>query len=135
MTELSEILEIYLKKSQDIVDRYGWMIQGVGTNPFWAYTVGMNQKNISELVIVGLPPKMSKDVLNDAAALHVKRQFSPGETVDVGWSVRMLTRQIDSKSMNVARILGGDLFQATALQLLWPDKDGVFDVKRQTIPD
>lgn len=135
MSDIEEFKKQYLREIEEIVDRHGWAVQGVGPDPSWAYTVGLNILGHPELVIVGLPMSMAMDILNRAARVHIDYGIVPGAPVDIDYSVIFQTRRIAATHLNVARAFQRESFQETAIQLVWPDEDGVYREDQQVIPD
>lgn len=72
-------IDDYLQILREIVRDHGWAVQFVesGQRPF-AYTIGLHDKGLPELLITGLPPQNSARLLNsiahqiveDGVALH-----------------------------------------------------------------
>jgi hypothetical protein len=76
-----------------LMERHGWMIQGVeGFRP-WAYTIGLAAHDLPELVWVGAPYR-GRRVLNAAA-----RQLLDGPAVEPGDRMRL-----DSEEFEVAAV-------------------------------
>jgi hypothetical protein len=126
-------LKEYVDKCQQIIQKYGWMVQGIGGGPAtntWAYTVGLTGTS-RELVIVGMDLGLAQRILNDAAK-H-KDMIIPDSLVDVGWSVQFLVQEVSSRPLSMVRILY-DQFADTALQLIWPDASGSYNKSQQVIP-
>lgn len=71
--------EEYLEHFRGLIRRHGWAVQGIegdGIHPPWAYTVGLTGYGEPELVMTGLQPGITTELLNSAAA-HVLRPHTP----------------------------------------------------------
>lgn len=69
----------YLAHVRDIIEDYGWFVQGVsrdGPHPPWSYTVGLTEAGRPELVVTGLGLNRAHDLLNMVAA-HVMHGTAP----------------------------------------------------------
>src|SRR3954452_17236408 len=61
----------YLERLREGVAARGWLVQGVegrGSYPPWAYTIGLSGYGLPELVVTGLPVLAAGELLNDLAA-------------------------------------------------------------------
>lgn len=120
-------LRSYGVKVREIIDRVGWMVQGVfgeGEPPF-AYTVGLTEKQMPELYIFGLPPEVAARTLNDAAQQMLDRgePFVDDEVVEKVLTIPLVARAASSlEDVGVARrFYGHDI---DLVQLVWPDPEG-----------
>jgi hypothetical protein len=131
----------YMVTIEGIVERDGWAVQGVFPTegdrgcPF-AYTVGLWQRfGHPELVMTGLDPRTCQALLNDIAG-RVKdgARFSPGDRLDdvvqghrdLVMPVTFVAMSETSRDENLGvacRYNGLEPFDA--LQVLWPDTNGV----------
>lgn len=121
----------YLRECKKIIDRTGWMIQGVlpvegGQGPVFGYTVGMTPAGLPELVCSGLPPEDVKQVLNLAASVHLKAEppFKHGDTLKDAESFSVGLRLIDAPRAEIGTATAMYGPKARALQLVWPDENG-----------
>ena len=63
----------YLKLIQATIDSHGWFVQVVEKGrwrPGFAYTVGLSELGLPELLVTGLAYRKSLDLLNDVAHLY-----------------------------------------------------------------
>lgn len=106
-----------------LVRRNGWAVQGVtGRRPF-AYTVGLTDCGLPELVVTGLRDGVAATVLNAAAAEHLHEQLVPGARVTAGGlALEVLPVAVPGRHLLTAFAVYGD--QVSALQLVWPDGRG-----------
>ena len=136
MTDLSPAqfnarLDTYLRDTVlPTIAKHGWMIQGVFPRegdidvPF-AYTVGLTEAGLPELVIAGLGWPDAGHILNDAARRHTADEILPGATVDGVASVPFRAVAAPLAEVNMARNLyGAD--RVRAVQLVWPDAGGAY---------
>lgn len=120
------------------VEEFGWAIQLVaeGESPAehaFAYTIGLEHSfGHPELIILGLPQPVMKDVLNEVGGrIKAGARFSPGDRLDdVLERYPVLLREVrspDSFKEHVGYALwfyAGRPFRL--LQVVWPDKEGRF---------
>lgn len=137
---------------QEHIDRVGWSVTGVfptqndppETTPF-AYTIGLTEKSLPELLIAGLGPRQAQSLLN-LAAQHVVETglpFTHGQTVTgvaVGNPLVALNVPVPQRigdQLNAHGALADTLYPGVAIarygrsrlrlqQLVWPDRNGQF---------
>ncbi len=111
-----------------IVAEQGWAIQGVERDrdhPPWAYTVGLTEYGLPELVATGLRLPQAAELLNGVAAhaLHATAP-TPGEQVPLvgGPLVEFVALPHPDAHLHTAvEIYGSDI---RALQIVWADDRG-----------
>jgi hypothetical protein len=119
----------YLSHMLDLVAQYGWAVQGVsrdGLQPPWAYTVGLTEAGLPELVVSGMPVRRAQDLLNDVAShvVHSGVALTPGQQVPL---VGGPTIEIVELSESTARLVTAvDIYGPgiRALQLVHADDRG-----------
>lgn len=137
MSSKQDRMQAYFQKVAEIVRRDGWMIQGVfpagpGDGPGFAYTIGLSDAGLPELLMTGnLDHKVLQQLLNSAAAIHLKQELKPGGVVKDIASVdfRVVACGPDApvqQAHNYARDPERRLGKVKVLQLLWPDKAGAY---------
>jgi hypothetical protein len=112
------------------IAKFGWVIQGVLPRqgdkdiPF-AYTVGLTEAGLPELVISGLPVGTAQSILNTAARQSLETSLRPGQALTDVASVPLRVIDAPFAEVNMARRLypGKDV---QALQLVWPDSAGAY---------
>jgi hypothetical protein len=118
--------EEYLDELRATIRIHGWVVQGVEDDRLpYAYTIGLHNRGLPELVVTGLPPERAAHVLNDvAAAACGGRVFRPGAHVAVGDGPLLEIVEVDHPDahLNFAVALGGP--EIRALQLVWADDRG-----------
>ncbi len=118
----------YLDHVRDLMDRYGWAVQGVERDrirPPWAYTVGLTSLGRPELVVTGLSISRAGRLLNDVAA-HVVHAAapSPGEQIPLTGGPLIEIVEVARPSVHLAvamELLGPRL---RALQVVHADDRG-----------
>ena len=109
----------YLARMAELVDKYGWAVQGVERErhrPPWAYTVGLTPCGRPELLITGLPLRRSTELLNRMGAQLLCRETpAPGERL----------RLVDGPLVEFVRVEHPDVHLLTALALYGPDVRGL----------
>ena len=85
--ELAKRRAAYAVQVREMVDRNGWMVQGVfptdDDGVHFGYTVGFTAFGLPELCMTGVPPQVYQAVLNWLGQkVYDGRRFSHGETVE-----------------------------------------------------
>ncbi len=122
----------YLKQVQALIDKHGWTVQGVGSNPPYAYTVALSARyNLPEIVVMGLPFQVATTVLNRLARRMVENDFVPlADTtfneVFEGFDAKFveLSPAQVAKHLRIACLFAPQT--PKAWQLIWPDPQGRF---------
>lgn len=121
----------YLSKVKAVVAEHGWAVQGVGSEPSVAYTVGLAKKSVPEIMLMGLPMEVAHAILNTVARQLTGGTLSLKEGVNIDGvfegfpaQFRELTFVESDRHMPVACIVAG--YTVPAWQLLWPDENGRF---------
>jgi hypothetical protein len=111
----------YLNHMSDLIAQYGWAVQGVSRDrlhPPWAYTAGLTERGLPELVVTGMPVTEATCLLNEIAshALHAGLPL-PGEQIplDGGPLIEIITVAEPAAHLNLAVSLYGP--QIRALQV------------------
>jgi len=124
----------YLAQSWEIIDRVGWMVQGVfpveGDPDRWpfAYTAGLTRFERPELIVYGLGAEAAQTLLNQLADQAVRQGvvFRGWDFVDdaVQGGYRMLWVPVEDPTvqLTVACALFGEE-RVSALQLVFPDRE------------
>ena len=118
----------YYRMVREKIDRYGWTVQGIERSklyPDWAYTVGLTEHDLPELVVTGLPPDRAMEVLNGFAAhlMHAPEPV-PGTCQQVldDLSVEFVALTEPSAHLHMAVAMYGP--SVRAVQLVYPDDRG-----------
>jgi len=100
------------------VQENGWVVQVVTGRPLFAYTIGLHQRGLPELLVTGMPPERARLVLNSVAHYLVGGgRPVPGELLLDFVQVQHPSAHLKFTAM----FYGADL---RALQLVWPDEQG-----------
>jgi Domain of unknown function (DUF4262) len=131
----------YLDQVESTIEQWGWAVQSVGVfkgedRPRWSYTVGHEDNDRTELIIVGIPSNTSTGLLNDISdrALASGRWPEHGDVIEdllVGdYEMRVIAVDEDvaqaGEWFNVALARRGDRSGFKALQIVWPDFDNTW---------
>lgn len=113
----------YFEVLRKIIARSGWAIQFVESDPRpFAYTVGLHEKGLPELLITGLPPQPSARLLNAIAARTTDGSaiLLPAMRLDQD-EMQFEVVEVDHPDVHLRFAVG--LFDAPirALQLVWTD--------------
>jgi hypothetical protein len=119
----------YLNHMLDLVATYGWAVQGVsrdGLHPPWAYTVGLTEADLPELVVSGMSVRRAHELLNDVAShiVHSGVALIPGQQVPlVGGPTLEIVELSETKARLVTAV---DIYGPgiRALQLVHADDRG-----------
>ena len=119
-------VEEWLESMRSIIDTHGWAVQYVESEhrPF-AYTVGLHERGLPELLVTGLPPSRAVEILNTVAAYLVDGgRPVPGDLVTIadGPSLEVVQVQHPDAHLLVAIALYGD--GVRALQVVWDVRVG-----------
>ncbi len=72
----------YLDVLHGTVAKNGWAVQYVETEPPFAYTIGLSDAGLPELLVTALPPGQSMRLLNVVADYMVRKiEPAPGDTM------------------------------------------------------
>ena len=118
----------YLRLLRENILEHGWAVQGVEgapPHPPWAYTVGLTEFGVPELVATGLELRPAARLLNDWAALSVEvRPPRPGEVIPLcgGGRIEAVPLTEPSAHLVFAVALYGPEIEAT--QLVHADECG-----------
>ena len=116
----------WLEAIHETVEKRGWAVQFVDSDRTpYAYTVGLHERGLPELLVTGLSPQPASHMLNSVAKYLVDGgKPIPGELISIGGGPLLEVVQVQQPDahMDVAVALyGTDL---RALQLVWPDDRG-----------
>ncbi len=122
--------EAYLDELRRMMrDHHGWAVQFVehDKRPF-AYTVGLHNRGLPELLITGLDPLVSTGVLNSIAHMIVDNGAALAPAMHIDYEDRFLIEVVEVEHPDVhlkfaVEICGPDV---RALQLVWADNWGRF---------
>ena len=119
---MQEWLELIYEK----VKENGWTAQFIQDDrkPF-AYTIGLHERGLPELLVTGMPPERANLVLDTVAQYLVRGgRPVPGERMLIGGELLLEFVQVQHPIAHLKfaySIYGPDL---RALQLVWPDEHG-----------
>lgn len=116
----------YLDHLRETTLKQGWAVQYVEDDrrPF-AYTIGLSEAGLPELVITGLSPPMSVRLLNAVADYMVhKIEPAPGDTITLpdDWFAEFVEIAEPTAHLGFAVALCGP--DIRALQIVWHDRLG-----------
>ncbi|HTI78462.1 MAG TPA: DUF4262 domain-containing protein [Mycobacterium sp.] len=118
--------EEYLDELRASIRIHGWVVQSVdGDRLPFAYTIGLHDRGLPELLVTGMSGENAARVLNDVAVAALGgRVFLPGAHIAVGDGPLLEIVEVDHPDahLNFAVALGGP--DIRALQLVWPDERG-----------
>lgn len=145
--ENQRIVNMQSQRIHETIEKNGWAVQGVlatmdqvDPEPTWAYTVGMTDAGLPELMIIGnMRPDTLQTILNNAVMQHLKKEIVAGQVLegvaenplDGGADIRMQVRAA-SIDYHVQQALNyyGDPYnregRVRVLQIVWPDAKGAY---------
>lgn len=115
--------EDYLDTLRDIITKHRWAIQFVeGERPF-AYTIGLHDIGLPELLVTGLDPQASARLLNSIAQDIVSgsTRLQPGMRTDFQNEFVLEVVEVDHPDVHLTFALGIFGEPIRALQLVWTD--------------
>mgnify|MGYP000846760437 FL=1 len=119
-------VEQWLDAVRAMVDKHGWAVQYVESDRApYAYTVGLHEHGLPELLVTGLPPRRTARLLNGVAGYLLRGgRPVPGEWIEGpdGQLIAVVAVEHPDAHMNVAIAFYGR--SVRALQLVWPDERG-----------
>lgn len=137
MSNFEERRREYLERCEAIIREVGWMVQGVfpakgDTSPSFAYTVGLHDQGLSELLTFSLPPDVAQMLLNDVGRFLVmsKSLGLPigGRVEHENWPTPfyLLPARKTEAAQYCTFAMRRSLDAAQVLQVVWPDRTGKF---------
>ena len=115
--------EDYLDVLRDVITEHRWAVQFVeGDRPF-AYTIGLHDRGLPELLITGLPPRTSGRLLNSIAhqILDDGARLRPGMHIDCQDEFLIEVVEVDHPDVHLKFAAGLFGERIDALQLVWTD--------------
>jgi hypothetical protein len=121
------------------IAKHGWTHIGVFNTeetpadefgPPFTYSVGLTERGMPEIVILGLPPKMAMGLINDTVHMWTEEGVSafnvPVQGILKGMPVMYLEVEPEKESwyFSATRRFYGD--RVKPVQMIWPDEDGRF---------
>jgi hypothetical protein len=107
------------------VQSKGWVVQFIQDRVPFAYTIGLHQRGLPELLVTGTSPDRANLVLNTVAHYLVEGgRPVPGERIAIGDELPLDIVQVEHPIAHLkfaVSIYGPEL---RALQLVWPDERG-----------
>ncbi|MFI7208458.1 DUF4262 domain-containing protein [Micromonospora aurantiaca (nom. illeg.)] len=130
-------IEDFMRRQGEMIDRVGWSVTLVhpsgddDTGSPYAYTVGLTAHGYPELLIAGLDPAISQQLLNDLAARVYDRaeRFSHGQRIGdliAGYDAAIIDGEPTEQMCPGAAIARYGQEQVRVQQIVWPDPDGRF---------
>jgi len=119
--------EDYLDELRTTISDHGWAVQYVESeNRPFAYTVGLHDHGLPELLITGLSPDIAARVLNSIAHMTVDDGTTLAPAMHIDYQDRFLIEVVEVEHPDVhlkfaVRIFGP---RVRAVQLVWADDRG-----------
>ena len=134
MSEQDLRMAQYLTNSLELIEKHGWMLQGVFSTkddpgPSFVYTVGLTVLGHPELIIFGLPHNVAGVLLNEMGDQIRKtgRRYVAGELLpdllDGDYVARLIKVDDTTEHLTLANRIYGHGTVIEALQVVWPDKE------------
>lgn len=123
----SGTIEDYLDELRATIKDHGWAVQFVESEkrPF-AYTVGLHDLGLPELLMTGLPADVATRVLNSIAHMSVGDGTVLAPAMHIDYQDRFLIEVVEVEHPDAHLKFAIKLFgpQVRALQLVWADDRG-----------
>jgi hypothetical protein len=124
------------KDTLEIIKKNGWRVQpvlGSKESPSFAYTIGLSDKGLPELLVAGLHPSKANYVLDLVGKGLIDQTFhgSDGETIDGVFTVPLKFRElhfqdVQNVMLGAIRYMADPKKPMTFLQVLFPDANGYY---------
>lgn len=116
----------YLDRLRQGVLEHGWMVQYVEGEPTpFAYTIGLHEAGLPELLITSVSPDDARRLLNTVADYMIHaREPAAGDIIELpdDWQAEFVAVSTPDAHMGFAIEMYGP--EVRALQLAWRDADG-----------
>lgn len=119
-------IEDYLAVLRGKMLRSGWAIQYVedARKPF-AYTIGLTQRGLPELLVTGMSPRGAAGLLNTGAELAVLDGApTPGRQITFATGRLVEVVEVDHPDAHLCAAIGLFGPKVRAVQLVWADRRG-----------
>lgn len=114
----------YLDVLRSTVMKDGWAVQYVETEPPFAYTVGLSEAGLPELLVTGLPPERSMLLLNATADYMVHRvEPLPGDTMTFPDHASAEFVEVTHPDVHMGWAVAFYNGPIRGLQIVWCDED------------
>lgn len=115
----------YLEVLRRMARRNGWAVQYVETDPPFAYTIGLADAGLPELLITGLPPERSMCLLNATAHYMVHEvEPVPGDTMSFGDGSVAEFVEVSAPDVHMGWAVAYHGGPVRGMQVAWRDDDG-----------
>ncbi|MBS1692717.1 MAG: DUF4262 domain-containing protein [Actinobacteria bacterium] len=118
--------EDYLERLRQIVRSHGWAVQYIESDrtPF-AYTVGLHDCGLPELLVSGVSPDRARRLLSTAARAALRGEsFTPGRHTALRAGPLVEVVEVEHPDVHLAWALNHGGPGVRALQLVWADERG-----------
>ena len=118
-------LDDYFDVLREKMRKDGWAVQYVEDRTPFAYTIGLHDCGLPELLVTGVSPQRAKRLLNALARDAMRgRTLTPGEQIMLrsGPLIEIVEVDHPDAHMNWAVAFGGP--EIRAMQLVWADGRG-----------
>jgi hypothetical protein len=129
-------LEEFLQNQQRLINKFGWAVTAVlpefgGSGHTFAYTVGLTERDLPELVIAGPDPLTAQALLNDMAGRVSSRAepFTHGQRVAdllVGYDAIIVEGPATDALLPGAAYAQYGKDRVRLQQIVWPDPHSRF---------
>jgi hypothetical protein len=139
-----DVIAKFRARMEEIIRQHGFMVQAVfptaddpDSSPF-QYTIGLHERELPELVSIGLPGDVGHALLNDVAAVIAQRKEAgeplTGEVHHDSWPMPFYLLAADASEAEeyATGARNRSSGQARYLQVCWPDKQGRFPWQADT---
>ncbi|CAN5379848.1 hypothetical protein BH10ACT9_BH10ACT9_41360 [soil metagenome] len=126
-------IDDYLKELRHTIRGHGWTVQHVehDKRPF-AYTIGLQERGLPELLMTGPTPRVAHIVLNSTAHMIVDDGTELEPAMHIDHEDRFLMEVVEVEHPDVHLKMAVNLYgpRFRALQLVWSDNHGRFPWER-----
>ncbi|PPC84368.1 MAG: hypothetical protein CTY35_01820 [Methylotenera sp.] len=130
----------FMEKNEALIKEFGFVVISTTTSSeddggdelAFAYTIGMADKGLPEIMMFGLPPRDMNHMLSNAVNRLISNKMVTGITNEEIAMCPIMVGEVDpdvaaNYIIQANNRAGKDL---PALQLVWPDQEGLFPWER-----
>ena len=117
----------WLEAIRETVQKHGWAVQFVESDRTpHAYTFGLHECGLPELLVTGLPPQSATVLLNTVAG-HLMNggKLAPGDQISIVGGLEVEVIRVEHPDAHVKVAITFYCKSVQALQLVWADSLGL----------
>jgi hypothetical protein len=130
--EIAARREAMRQHEEELIAKVGWLVRGVGgsaSSPSFAYTIGLYDKSLPELIVIGFCDERAMMLLNEVAQRLIVEPTLQGKIETEHWSMPFYLLDANKALCESGYTLGASERsdgEATYVQVVLPDRAGKF---------